>query len=126
MLRILSQAPRRLRNISARRSLSSVITLSDEEPVQKLQESSKCILYYTATWCPPCKMIKPVYDKLSDAHPSVTFGKIDVDDNADAAASARISSVPTFTGWNNGEKVAEFAGADENMLKDLIAKLEAS
>jgi hypothetical protein len=30
-------------------------------------------------------MISPIYDKLSHTHPEVGFGKIDVDDNSDAA-----------------------------------------
>ena len=52
------------------------------------------------------------------------FGQIDVDDNQDAAAEANIRSVPTFAAWKGGEKVAEFAGADEGQLKDVIAQLE--
>lgn len=31
-----------------------------------LQEGSgrKSIVYFTAKWCPPCKMISPIYDEL--------------------------------------------------------------
>ena len=41
----------------------------------------KQILYFTASWCPPCKMIAPIYASLAETYPAVAFGKIDIDDN---------------------------------------------
>jgi thiol-disulfide isomerase/thioredoxin len=64
----------------------AVTKISDEDALSKFtQLNSKSILYFTATWCPPCKMISPIYEKLSHAHPDVGFAKIDVDDNSVAA-----------------------------------------
>ena len=57
--------------------------------------------------------LQPVFHGLSEEHEGIVFGQIDVDDNQDAAAEANIRSVPTFAAWKGGEKVAEFAGADE-------------
>ena len=39
-------------------------------------------------------MIGPIYEKLSEAHPNVTFAKVDIDENGDAAeqAAIRVSS----------------------------------
>ena len=72
--------------------MSSVFNLSDEEAVDKFRTiNDKSILYFTATWCPPCKAIKPVYEKMSKDHPEVAFGKVDIDDNAEAAAKYEVS-----------------------------------
>lgn len=65
------------------------------------------VLYFTAKWCPPCKMISPVYDQLSETHKTVAFGKIDVDVVIDAATEQRIRSVPTFQFYKDGKKVHE-------------------
>lgn len=54
------------------------------------------VLYFTATWCPPCKMIAPIFEKLSKDFPTTKFVKIDIDDHSDAAAEFKIRSVPTF------------------------------
>jgi thioredoxin-like negative regulator of GroEL len=55
----------------------------------------------------------------------VSFGKIDIDENADAATEYDITSVPTFI-FSNGEDVMErFSGADSNQLEALIKELDA-
>jgi thioredoxin 1 len=56
---------------------------------------------------------------------NVSFGKIDVDDNSDAAAEYQISAVPTFIFSHNEEIVERFSGADPNKLEALIKDLEA-
>jgi len=70
----------------------SVFTLSDESAIEKFKTmNDKSILYFTATWCPPCKAIKPVYEKLAKEYPEVAFGKIDIDDNQETAAEVEVS-----------------------------------
>lgn len=56
----------------------------------------KSVVYFTAKWCPPCRRIGPFFAELSDETPEVSFGKVDIDDNGDAAKMAGIMSVPTF------------------------------
>ena len=104
---------------------SIVTTLSDEKSVEKFRIiNAKSILYFTATWCPPCKTISPIYDKMSDEFPSVAFGKVDVDDNADAAIDFEISAVPTFVLFEGEQAKAKFSGADAGKLKEMIMELD--
>lgn len=59
--------------------MSAVVNLSDLDAVTKFRNiNSKSVVYLTATWCPPCKMISPIYDELSkdDAFHQVAFGKV--------------------------------------------------
>ncbi|KAL7533607.1 hypothetical protein ACHAWF_004557 [Thalassiosira exigua] len=106
------------------RSASSVVTLSDGDAVSKFRSiNGKSVLYFTATWCPPCKMISPVYDGLSEQHPDVAFGKIDVDENQDAAAEYRIEAVPTFVLAREGETTGRISGADRDQLEKLVQEL---
>lgn len=47
------------------RSLS-MTTLGGDDDFKKVTESaSKKVLYFTASWCPPCKKIGPVFQKKS-------------------------------------------------------------
>ena len=74
--------------------------------------------------CPPCKVIKPVYEKLSDKYGGVAFGKVDIDDNQDAATEYQINSVPTFIFFNGKDKYGQFSGADKAQLESGIKDLD--
>uniref|UniRef100_A0A7R9WLB8 Thioredoxin domain-containing protein n=1 Tax=Craspedostauros australis TaxID=1486917 RepID=A0A7R9WLB8_9STRA len=103
----------------------SVINLSDMDATTKFTDGqSKSVLYFTATWCPPCKMIKEPYEKLSDEFTEIGFGKVDVDDNSETAADYDITGVPTFILFNDGEQVGRFSGADIDKLSNSVAKLD--
>jgi len=75
--------------------------------------------------CPPCKAIKPVYEELSTKYPDVAFGKIDVDDNSDAALEFNITSVPTFVFFDREDILQRFSGADPKMLENILQELNA-
>ena len=78
-------------------SSKNFIIPGEESKLQELVVAAgKKVLYFTATWCPPCKAIAPVFEKLSGQHPNTTFLKIDIDQFSDAAAEYNIRSVPTF------------------------------
>jgi thioredoxin 1 len=67
----------------------------------------KIIFYYTATWCPPCKAIAPVYEKFSEQYSNLIFTKVDIDQLPEAAAAASIRGVPTFILKHNGKRITE-------------------
>ncbi|XP_073140681.1 TPR repeat-containing thioredoxin TDX isoform X2 [Henckelia pumila] len=84
--------------------------------------SRLAIVYYTATWCGPCRIISPVYASLAEKHPKVVFFKVNIDEVRDAAAEANVSSVPCFFFMKNGEEVDKIVGADKNSLEKKIAQ----
>lgn len=110
-----------------RRCFSSVVTLSDTDAVEKFTKiNDKSVCYFTAVWCPPCKQIKPIYEEMSEKYEGVAFGKIDVDDNADAAAEHEIQSVPTFIAFKGDSPIARFSGADPTQLTQMVEALQKS
>ena len=81
---------------------------------------SGSVVYFTATWCGPCRKISPVFEELaSSAEASKTFLKVDVDDQPDIAAAAQVTAMPTFVFYKGGKKVDTMVGADVNKLQDL-------
>jgi thioredoxin-like negative regulator of GroEL len=81
----------------ASRPLSNYIVLEDDKIMKAIiaSDASK-ILYFTATWCPPCRKIKPMFEKMALEYTSTTFVQIDIDDHPDIASAHNVSSVPTF------------------------------
>ncbi|XP_075264529.1 thioredoxin-like [Convolutriloba macropyga] len=39
------------------------------------------IVDFTASWCPPCRMIAPKFEEMSKQFTSIKFIKVDVDEN---------------------------------------------
>lgn len=67
------------------------------------------VMYFTAAWCGPCKMFKPVVEQVS-AETGVGINYIDVDQQRDLASQYGISSVPTIIVENNGSVVYRNSG----------------
>jgi thiol-disulfide isomerase/thioredoxin len=64
--------------------------------IAKAKDAGKVVLVdYTAAWCGPCRVINPVVDKLAEKADSsrIEFYKVDVDDAAEIARKAGVSSV---------------------------------
>ena len=53
----------------------------------------KTILYFTASWCGPCKALAPIMKKLSD---QINYRKIDVDSNQDLSMKYGVRNVPSL------------------------------
>jgi len=102
-----------------------VIVLDNQEAVEKFRlVNSKSILYFTATWCPPCKAIKPIYEEMSDKYPNIAFGKVDVDENSNTALDFEVNAVPTFVLFDKDDIVAKFPGADAAKLEQQVQDLD--
>ena len=90
-----------------------------------LKSNPKVLVDFTASWCGPCKMIAPVFEQLAGENPEVKFIKVDVDENGEAAQEMGVQAMPTFMAFHNGAKVEEFAGANAEKLKTMVAGLKA-
>ena len=59
---------------------------------------------FSAEWCGPCKMMKPVLEQLkSKMAEKIRILKVDVDNNRDLAYKYSIRSVPTLMLFKNGK-----------------------
>merc|ERR1712004_197725 len=82
------------------------------------------VIDFTATWCPPCKMIAPKYEAMAAEFDKVTLKKIDVDKNAEASQAAGIACMPTFKFYKDGKEVEadKIEGASEEKIRSTIKK----
>ncbi len=68
------------------------------------------VVQYFATWCGPCKMLKPVLESLSTEMVDTKFYRIDIDLYRNQAVEAGIRSVPTVVLYKDGEEVDRQSG----------------
>lgn len=82
-----------------------------EKTFNKTIEKGVTLVYFWATWCPPCKMQSPVLEELSDElEGKVIIGKVDVDEEKALAAKYQIQSIPTLLIFKDGELVNTLIG----------------
>ena len=70
----------------------------------------KKILYFSAAWCGPCKMLGPIMESLSG---QINYEKIDVDDNQDLSIQYGVRNIPTLILVENGEAVGRLTGLQQ-------------
>lgn len=83
------------------------------------------LIDFSATWCPPCRAMKPVFEELSDTYEDyINFVTIDIDEYGQLANDYAVSAVPTFVFLNKkGEEVDRITGAvDQSTLENAINK----
>ncbi|GMI75109.1 hypothetical protein HRI_001180200 [Hibiscus trionum] len=88
-------------------------------------ESVPAVLYFTATWCAPCRFIGPVMDELARRTPEVTIYKMDIDEESLAGKlkELNITSVPTIQYFKEGKKEDEVVGADATRIVHTMKRL---
>ena len=70
----------------------------------------KKILYFSAAWCGPCKMLGPIMESLSG---QINYEKIDVDNNQDLSIKYGVRNIPTLVLVENGEAVRKLTGLQQ-------------
>jgi thioredoxin len=90
-----------------------ITTVSDdtfEELV--LRAELPVLLDFTADWCPPCKMIKPVLHELAEELAGqLVVAELDVDTNPRTAQAAGVLGMPTLNLYVGGRVVTQVVGA---------------
>jgi thioredoxin 1 len=102
-----------------------LIDFKDEDFENKIKEEPVSVIQFSATWCGPCKTLKPVMDKLSDEYKDrANFYITDIEDSGiNTGSSAGIRGVPTVIIYKKGVEVdRKVGGVPESHMKEFLEK----
>jgi thioredoxin 1 len=74
------------------------------------------------TWCPPCKALSPVFERLAQKHTGALFIKVDVDLFDSVATQFKVTSMPTIVFVKNFVEIDRVVGANIQKIEELINK----
>lgn len=106
----------------------TVIITSDSQLTTLINTNKTVVIDFHAQWCGPCKVVAPVYEKLSSALSSpgnIVFTKCDVDNCQDVAKKYNITAMPTFIIFKEQQEVNRIQGANVPALSQAVQKLVA-
>ncbi len=88
------------------------------------RESRPVLVDFWAEWCAPCRMLAPIFEKLSEKYSDkVVFAKVNVDEWPDLAEEYGVMAVPTLILFVNGVEVERIIGlVPEKRIESLIKK----
>jgi thioredoxin 1 len=87
-------------------------SVTDETLALLVQESDQPVLVdVTADWCPPCRRMHPLIERLAAEHDDLRVVTLDADAHPATVARLGVLSLPTFVLFRNGAPVASRVGA---------------
>jgi len=99
--------------------------ITAQELEQKIENGEKVIVEFWSTWCGPCKMMKPIFERVAQNNDTdVQMYTMDIDNNRDFVSSLGIRSIPTIKVFDGGEvKETKVGVLAEQNIKELVTNL---
>lgn len=97
------------------------IEITTENLNETIADNDIVLLDFWAEWCGPCRFFGPIFEKASEAHDDVVFGKVDTEAQQELAGAFRISSIPTLMAFRENVLVFSQPGAlNKTQLEEVI------
>ncbi len=82
----------------------SITTITTKEQFDQVISTGKVLLKFTASWCGPCKQMKPIDEQIDSERDNLTVVYADVDELGHVARPYGVRGVPTYMVFENGTK----------------------
>ena len=85
------------------------IILTDQNFEEEVLKSQKLVLVdFYSDWCPPCKIMNPIIEKIADDYSDkIKVCKLNVDEARLTASQYGIEAIPTFLFFKPGHSVVD-------------------
>jgi thiol-disulfide isomerase/thioredoxin len=85
-----------------------------------VNENTKVVVQYSATWCGNCRIMKPKFKKLASENENITFVMVDAEKFPESRKLADVSNLPTFATFEGGSFKNQTQTNKFDVLKELV------
>lgn len=105
-------------------SNTGVKELDDSSFDEVMKSSKPVVVDFYATWCGPCKEVKPIFSEISNEESDFVCYSIDIDKAPEVSQKYGVLSLPTFLVFKDGKVVGKILGRQSK--NQLVEKIKAA
>lgn len=96
---------------------------SEDNLKELLNQNSKVMVQYGATWCGNCKITKPKFKRFARENEDILFVYVDAEKFPDSRRMANVNNLPTFAAFRDSLLVKEAQGNKIETIEQVLYAL---
>ena len=107
--------------LNSSKTESKIVEITEENYETEVLNSKKIIIAeFYATWCEPCKALKPVIEAVANDYDSIKAVEIDIEKNNELVNKYQIKATPTVVVIKGGREISRMQGSpNRNRLLEM-------
>ena len=90
--------------------MSPIVPKEAAELTLIIKKNPWVLVKFSATWCEPCQLLEPVFNKLTQQHTALQTVSINVDLQPELTRNYAVHSVPTLLLFKQGAIASRLSG----------------
>ncbi|HEX8822218.1 MAG TPA: thioredoxin family protein [Archangium sp.] len=99
----------------------TVVSLDSKNFGPVLARPGILLIHWWGRWCVPCRDFDPIFERVAERHPDITFARVDVDTQEELVEVLGVQAMPALMVFRDGFLLLNHVGVLlEPLLEDLV------